>query len=73
LTGQKADYTKNKGFETIYYLDLIMKFIEQHGFMERKEDDVLLWEKLPNWMTDGCDSHLMLAIRAKSNKSLTTK
>ncbi len=52
LTGQKADYTKNKAFDNTYYMDLIVKFIEQHGFMSRKDADVLLWEKLPNWMTD---------------------
>jgi ATP-dependent DNA helicase RecG len=51
-TGQKADYTKNKAFENTYYMDLIIKFIEQHDSMNRKDADLLLWEKLPNWMTD---------------------
>lgn len=51
-TGQKADYTKNKAFENAYYMDLVIKFIEQHGSMQRNDADVLLWEKLPNWMTD---------------------
>jgi ATP-dependent DNA helicase RecG len=51
-TGQKADYTKNKAFEKKYYLDLILKFIEQHEFMERKDANELLWNKLPEWMDE---------------------
>lgn len=51
-TGQKAEYTKNKGFDKQYYLDLILKAIKQHKEMSRKEIDDLLWNKLPDWMTD---------------------
>ncbi len=51
-TGQKAIYSKNKAFDKTYYLDLILKAIEEHGFMERKELDELLWKKLPDWMDD---------------------
>lgn len=51
-TGQKADYTKNKGFDKQYYLDLIVKAIKQHQEMSRKEIDELLWNKLPEWMNE---------------------
>ena len=51
-TGQKADYTKNKALDKKYYLDLITTFIKQHGYMERKDADELLWNKLPQWMSD---------------------
>jgi ATP-dependent DNA helicase RecG len=51
-TGQKANYTKNKGFEKSYYLDLIIKSITEHGFLERSDVDELLWNKLPEWMDD---------------------
>jgi ATP-dependent DNA helicase RecG len=51
-TGQKAAYSKNKAFDKDYYLNLIMKAIEQHGFMRRKDVDDLLWSKLPEWMDD---------------------
>ena len=51
-TGQKADYTKNKGFDKQYYLDLIIKAIKQHKELSRKEIDDLLWNKLPDWMSD---------------------
>lgn len=49
-TGQKAVYTKTKGFDKEYYLDLISKAINQHNSLTRKEIDELLWEKLPDWM-----------------------
>ena len=51
-TGQKADYTKNKGFDKQYYLDLIIKAIKQHKELSRKEIDDLLRNKLPDWMSD---------------------
>lgn len=51
-TGQKADYTKNKGFDKQYYLDLIIKAIKQHKELSRKEIDDLLWNKLPDWMSE---------------------
>jgi len=47
-TGQKADYTKNKGLDKQYYLDLIIKAIEQHGNVSRNDIDKLLWKKLPD-------------------------
>ncbi len=49
-TEQKAEYSKYKAFDKTYYLDLIMKSIKEHGVMERKDIDQLLWKKLPDWM-----------------------
>ena len=51
-TGQKADYTKTRGFDKQYYLDLITKAIKEHKELSRKEIDDLLWNKLPDWMSD---------------------
>jgi len=51
-TGQKANYSKNKAFDKTYYLDLIEKAIKEHGFMERSDINELLWQKLPEWMSD---------------------
>jgi ATP-dependent DNA helicase RecG len=51
-TNQKALYSKNKGFDKSYYLDLITKAIKEHNELNRSEIDELLWEKLPNWMSD---------------------
>ena len=51
-TGQKAAYTKNKAFDKQYYLDLIVRSIQQHRVLTRKDVDELLWKKLPDWMDD---------------------
>ncbi|RAV28080.1 RNA-binding domain-containing protein [Sinomicrobium soli] len=51
-TGQKAAYSKNKGFDKTYYLDLIVKAITEHTELSRKDIDELLWNKLPEWMED---------------------
>ena len=51
-TGQKADYTKTRGFDKQYYLDLITKAIKEHKDLTRKDVDDLLWTKLPDWMTE---------------------
>jgi len=47
-TKQKAAYTKNKGLNKQYYLDIILESIRQHGCLSRKDIDELLWEKLPD-------------------------
>lgn len=51
-TGQKASYSKNKGFDKEYYLDLILKSIREHSSLDRSDVDQLLWNKLPDWMDD---------------------
>ncbi|MFH1007125.1 MAG: RNA-binding domain-containing protein [Candidatus Latescibacterota bacterium] len=51
-TGQKSVYSKNKALDKAYYLDFIVKSIEVHGSLERKDVDELLWKKLPDWMED---------------------
>lgn len=52
LTGQKAGYSKNRAFDKMYYLDLILKALDEHGNLTRKDIDELLWKKLPDWMSD---------------------
>ena len=51
-TGQKAEYTRNKGFDDNYYKDLILKALGQHVTMSRPEIDTLLMTKLPEALTD---------------------
>jgi len=51
-TGQKAEYSKNKGMNKQYYLDFILQAISQHGSMNRKDIDNLLWNKLPEIIND---------------------
>ncbi len=52
ITGQKAAYTKNKAFEKSYYLDMILKSIKEHDFLERKDVDELLWNKLSDLLSE---------------------
>ena len=51
-TGQKAEYTRNKGFDDNYYKDLILKALDQHITLSRPEIDNLLMTKLPEALTD---------------------
>jgi ATP-dependent DNA helicase RecG len=51
-TGQKAIYSKNKAFDKEYYLDMILKSIDDHQGLNRKDIDELLWTKLPEWMSE---------------------
>ncbi|GAB4022545.1 MAG: hypothetical protein Fur0010_25770 [Bdellovibrio sp.] len=56
-TGLKAAYTKHRAFDKTYYLDLIIKAINQHETLNRQDIDELLWEKLPDWMTEDQKKH----------------
>ena len=51
-THQKAEYSKNKAFEKEKYFDWILKSIKEHGSMNRKDIDKLLWNILPEWMNE---------------------
>jgi ATP-dependent DNA helicase RecG len=51
-TGQKADYSKNRGMNKQYYLDFILQSIKQHESLSRKDIDELLWEKLPGILSE---------------------
>ena len=50
---QKAGYSKNKAFDKQYYLDLILKFRGESLFCALSLLDEMLWNKFPDWMTDG--------------------
>jgi ATP-dependent DNA helicase RecG len=52
LTGQKANYTKNKGLSKDTYKGFIIQHIENHGFATRQEIDELLFDNLPDYMTE---------------------
>jgi ATP-dependent DNA helicase RecG len=51
-TGQKAAYSRNKGFSKKYYHDLILKAIGEHNSLSRKDIDDLIWDKLPDIYND---------------------
>lgn len=51
-TGQKIEYSLNKGFDEQYYRDLILKALEEHCTLSRPEIDALLMNKLPDVLND---------------------
>lgn len=52
ITGQKAAYTRNKGFNKEYYHDLILKALKEHKSLSRTDIEGLIWEKLPDIYND---------------------
>lgn len=69
-TGQKAEYTKAKGFDKEKYFELIINCIRQHGNVERKDINDLLSDVLPSWMSEKQKytkiSHLLGELRRKN-------
>ncbi|KAF0238555.1 MAG: ATP-dependent DNA helicase [Prolixibacteraceae bacterium] len=52
ITGQKAAYTRNKGFNKEYYHDLILRALKEHKSLSRTDIEGLIWEKLPDIYND---------------------
>ena len=52
LTGDKSSYIKNKGFNNKYYQDLILEFLKKHKQALRKDINELLFEKLPDILSE---------------------
>ncbi len=52
VTNQKIDYTRNKGLEKQYYKEFILQHIQNHKSATREEIDKLLWDKLPDYMSE---------------------
>ena len=50
VTDKKAEYSKNKAFDKQQYFEWILKSIQEHGSLSRKDIDELLWNMLPAWM-----------------------
>lgn len=46
-TNERAQYIKNRAFDTDHYEQLILKFIERYGSASRSEIDTLVVDKLP--------------------------
>ena len=65
----EAKYIRNKAFDDQYYKDLIVSYLKQYGKAKRKDIRELLWDKLPDMLTDKQKndkiSTLLTALRRK--------
>jgi ATP-dependent DNA helicase RecG len=59
-TGQKARYSNLSGLNKEHYKTLILKSIEEHGSMLRKEIDELIMNKLPDAYKDAQRKNLVM-------------
>jgi len=59
-TGQKARYSNLSGLDKEHYKTLILKSIEVHGSMLRKEIDELIMDKLPDAYKDDQRKNLVM-------------
>ena len=48
----EAGYIKNKAFDDQYYKDMIVKYIQQYGKAKKKDIRNLLWDKLPDVLSE---------------------
>lgn len=47
-----ASYIKNKGFDDKYYKDLIVEYLKQYNKAKRRDIKDLLWDKLPDALSE---------------------
>ena len=67
---ESTSYIKNKGFDDKYYKDLIVEYLKQYGKAKKKDIRELLWDKLPDALSDAQKEHKvsnLLAILKKNN------
>ena len=50
--GKKAEYTRNKGLDENFYMEMIIKLIDQHKKVSRNDVDELLLAKLPEALNE---------------------
>ena len=58
----EAQYIKNKGFDDQYYRDMIIDYLENFGKAQRKDIRELLWDKLPDVLTDAQKERKVLTL-----------
>ncbi len=67
--GEEASYTKNKGLDDNYYMQLILEAIKQHQELSRKNINQLLWGKLPEILSDVQKENKITNLLSKLKKS----
>lgn len=66
---ESTNYIKNKGFDDKYYKDLIVEYIKQYGKAKKKDIRGLLWDKLPDALSDAQKEHKVSNLLAALRKT----
>lgn len=66
---ESTNYIKNKGFDDKYYKDLIVEYIKQYGKAKKKDIRELLWDKLPDALSDAQKEHKVSNLLAALRKA----
>lgn len=66
---ESTSYIKNKGFDDKYYKDLIVEYIKQYGKAKKKDIRELLWDKLPDALSDAQKEHKVSNLLAALRKA----
>ena len=70
----QAGYIKNKGLDDQYYKTLIIEYLKQYSKANRKEINKLLWDKLPDSLSDDQKKHKVHnLLTALKNKNIIEK
>ncbi len=67
---ESTSYIKNKGFDDKYYKDLVVEYLKQYGKAKKKDIRELLWDKLPDALSDKQKEYKignLLAVLKKNN------
>lgn len=51
ITGEKAQYIKNRGLDDLHYEKMVLELIERFGYVKREDVDNLLFDKLSDVLT----------------------
>jgi ATP-dependent DNA helicase RecG len=75
--GKKAEYTRSKGLDDSYYLNLLLDFAKEYKSVSRREVDELLLSKLPESLSEKQKQskigHLLTSLRKSGQIKLGNK
>ena len=66
---ESTTYIKNKGFDDKYYKDLIVEYLKQFKKAKKKDIRELLWDKLPDALSDAKKEHKVSNLLAALKKN----
>lgn len=66
---ESTNYIKNKGFDDKYYKDLIVEYLKQYRKAKKKDIRELLWDKLPDALSNAQKEHKVSNLLAALKKT----